>query len=145
MFDKIIQGPGGDHRHTHDHKVTVNRAPTDESVRLLKEFREETLLSVLGGVRVSDTAIDCIVIAIEADNPLLDRRLFVRFCINEDEKLIEITVPYKVLRDIPLDSFHYPELREMPLAHLPEVLAETIKKLLAEAVVEVIMQTPQKQ
>lgn len=50
-------------RHHHEHHTTAKevRAPTDESVRLLREMEDKARESVLKAVRVKDCAIDMVV------------------------------------------------------------------------------------
>lgn len=58
MFDQL---------HTHHHAtstsvhVTEKRAPTDESVRLLREMESEAIAKVQAAIRVQDTAFECVV------------------------------------------------------------------------------------
>lgn len=47
--------------HTHEHNIIEKRAPTDESVRLLREMEAKAHESVTSAVRVKDAAIDCVV------------------------------------------------------------------------------------
>ena len=50
-------------RHSHEHNTTVKevRAPTDESVRLLREMEQKARESVLQSVRVENCPIDAVV------------------------------------------------------------------------------------
>ena len=60
MFDKYLVGRGGAHHH-HTHTITEQRAPTDESVRLLKEMEEQAREKVLGTIRLENCPIDGVV------------------------------------------------------------------------------------
>lgn len=50
-------------RHQHNHTTTIKeqRAPTDESVRLLREMEQKARDSVLQSVRVKDCPVDAVV------------------------------------------------------------------------------------
>ena len=50
-------------RHTEyvDRNITINRAPTDESVKLLREMEEKAEAEVIQAVRVGDTVFECVV------------------------------------------------------------------------------------
>ncbi len=52
----------GAQHHSHTTTVTENRAPTDESVRLLKEFENEALNSVVDHMRLQDNVFGDITI-----------------------------------------------------------------------------------
>lgn len=60
MFDRL-HIHAGDQRHYHDTTIKEFRAPTDESVRLLKEMEAEAQKKILGSVRIQNSAIDCVV------------------------------------------------------------------------------------
>jgi hypothetical protein len=47
--------------HHHEHHTTEKRAPTDESVRLLREVEAEAKAAVVKSVRVANTDIDIVV------------------------------------------------------------------------------------
>lgn len=50
MFDKLfINGGGSTHHHSSTVRVTEQRAPTDESVRLLREMEDKVLEQVVDG------------------------------------------------------------------------------------------------
>lgn len=44
-----------------DRNITINRAPTDESVKLLREMEEKAEARVIQSVRVGDTVFECVV------------------------------------------------------------------------------------
>ncbi|WEM00084.1 MULTISPECIES: hypothetical protein [Delftia] len=60
MFDRL-HIHAGDQRHYHDTTIKEFRAPTDESVRLLKEMEAEAEKKILGSVRIQNSQIDCVV------------------------------------------------------------------------------------
>lgn len=47
--------------HTHSTTVTEKRAPTDESVKLLREMEEAARQKVLETIVVSDTQFECVI------------------------------------------------------------------------------------
>lgn len=50
---------GGSQNHYHNVNVTEKRAPTDESVRLLKEMEKAAREKVLDTIVVADTSFEC--------------------------------------------------------------------------------------
>lgn len=58
MFDRIIHNPVQTEYVTKTVNVTENRAPTDESVRLLKELEEKALEKFIGRVIVNDNTVN---------------------------------------------------------------------------------------
>jgi hypothetical protein len=48
-----------DSYHRHSHTMTENRAPTDESIKILREMEEKVKQQVLCGIRLNDTDLDC--------------------------------------------------------------------------------------
>ena len=59
MFDRTVVVGGGRHRHTH--YVTEKRAPTDESVRLLKEMEEKADGKRIASLRLPSNHLDGVV------------------------------------------------------------------------------------
>lgn len=58
MFDTYRLGTPDVHVH---HNVTEKRAPTDESVRLLREMEQAAEKKVLETIRVANTVSECVV------------------------------------------------------------------------------------
>lgn len=85
MFDTYVLRPGVSQHHTHT--ITENRAPTDESVRLLKEMEKAAQDKVLGSIRLENCPIDCVIHAYQ-DFMGFDLQFIVRLKINN--KIIEI-------------------------------------------------------
>ncbi len=52
---------GGSEHHSHTHTVTEKRAPTDESVKLLREMNAAAKQEIITAIRVENCAIECIV------------------------------------------------------------------------------------
>ena len=68
FFDFSTHRVAGVGRHYHKHSSTVNehRAPTDESVRLLKEFEEAARAKIEASFRLKDCPLD-VVVALHVD------------------------------------------------------------------------------
>lgn len=49
------------HEHNHNHKVNIHRAPTDESVKLLKEMEEKAEKKITDAIRVQNSDIEIVV------------------------------------------------------------------------------------
>lgn len=96
MFDSI-------HRHNHSYntnvQVTEKRAPTDESVRLLKELEAAAQAKIVSAIRVADTAFECVIHTMR--EPINDQtKVCVIFSLNgkKCEARTEIS-PYKSLQE----------------------------------------------
>ena len=80
MFDTYVLRPGDQH-HSHVYSVTEKRAPTDESVKLLKEMEKAAEEKLLGSIRIENCPIDCVIHAMK-DSLNLDLNFLVRMKIN---------------------------------------------------------------
>lgn len=60
MFNNYTRQPAPQ-RVTANVHVTEQRAPTDESVRLLREMEDRAQASILSATRVQDLGIDCVI------------------------------------------------------------------------------------
>ncbi len=108
-------------------QVTINRAPTDESVRLLREMEAKAEAQVIQAVRVDTTTFSCVVH--KALDPMQDRvRWRAVFKLNGHKMQAEVdTNP----RDGDVDSFR--ALRdEMAKVIAQQVLGEAFAALLRE-------------
>ncbi|WP_343735322.1 hypothetical protein [Acidovorax sp.] len=85
MFDTYVLRHGGSQHHTHT--IIENRAPTDESLRLLKEMEKAAQDKMLGSIRLDNCPIDCVIHA-HQDCMGLDLQFIVRLKINS--QVIEI-------------------------------------------------------
>lgn len=81
MFDTYQVGPSRVY-HDHNTRITENRAPTDESVRLLKEFGDAARDQIVGVIRNKNNGIDFTAhVFNELDNPF-DTKIRVRCGVN---------------------------------------------------------------
>lgn len=60
MFDTINLRQGDAH-HSHKHEVHEHRAPTDESVKLLRDMESAAKAAITSSTRVEDCALDVVV------------------------------------------------------------------------------------
>lgn len=71
--------------------VTENKAPTDESVRLLNSLQEKALANLVKTVKVSNNVIDGVLFIFEAQAETFQRKGILVFKINGVEYKIENT------------------------------------------------------
>ena len=83
MFDRTVIVPRMVEHVTHEvtKQVHHHRAPTDDSVKLLKELEEKAQAKVIEAVHVGDTTFECVVHA-ERDGPSDSVRLVAVFSLN---------------------------------------------------------------
>lgn len=60
MFDKIILAPGRTRTEYVTREVHEHRAPTDESVKLLREMEQKARDQVIEAIHVGDTTFECV-------------------------------------------------------------------------------------
>jgi hypothetical protein len=77
MFDKpILVFPNSRDQHHHHHtEVHEHRAPTDDSVKLLREMEQAALDNILGAMRLEGCPVDAAVVHMR--DPLLDEHKFI--------------------------------------------------------------------
>jgi hypothetical protein len=61
MFDSYTVRAGDQHHH-HRTEVHEHRAPTDASVKLLREMEQAALDKVLGAIRLEGCPVDCVIL-----------------------------------------------------------------------------------
>jgi hypothetical protein len=61
MFD-AFHLRAGDHHHHHRSEVHEHRAPTDDSVKLLREMEHAALERVLSTIRLEGSPVDCAIV-----------------------------------------------------------------------------------
>lgn len=62
MFDTYEYRAGDQHHHHHRSEVHEHRAPTDASVKLLKEMEQAALEKILGTIRLEGGPVDCVIV-----------------------------------------------------------------------------------
>lgn len=101
MFDNYYTAPARDRNVYVNTEITERRAPTDESLKLLKEMQEKALKSVVASGQTENNEFHCRWEVF--DNYLYDTKIvFVVFKLNGVEYKWEITVPmFKSTEEIP--------------------------------------------
>lgn len=61
MFDRYTISPSTDHHHYHRSEITERRAPTDESVRLLREMQQAAEKEVIKALSVRGNSFNALV------------------------------------------------------------------------------------
>jgi hypothetical protein len=61
MFDRIVLAPSRTQTQFVTREVREHRAPTDESVKLLREMEQKAKDQVIEAVHVGDTTFECVV------------------------------------------------------------------------------------
>lgn len=89
MFDKINITPTRTETHFVDRNVTVNRAPTDESVKLLKEFETAAGDKIVERFLVDTNELKCVGFYI-MDEYSGEKSAVVKFVLNDTEYKKEI-------------------------------------------------------
>lgn len=94
FFESSTYRVTGVGRHYHNRSFTVHehRAPTDESVRLLKEFEETARAKIEASFRLKDCPLD---VAVTVYRDVLNDVYVVamRYCINGQPRKAELPVP----------------------------------------------------
>src|SRR4030095_2588560 len=80
MFDHYTIRAGDTH-HSHTHSITEKRAPTDESVRLLREMETKAKEQVIAAVQVIDNSFNIVVHA-HHDNLYMNIIIMMVYSIN---------------------------------------------------------------
>ena len=130
MLDKYYLG-GSKHSHHHSHKtkveVTENRAPTDESIKLLREMEEKIKQDIIKSVYVKNNVVEGVVFAYKPPIDLTTVRLTIRFKLNEIEYNVDTEMERKPLH---LDSYGHDLAKEMVV----ELYNQVAKKIAFELV-----------
>lgn len=103
-----------DHHHTH--QVTEQRAPTDESVRLLREMEAAARQAITDAVRVDDCVVD-IVVHTQDDLINAARMFAIVYSVNGTRRDVRVNAPMGRSRD---------EIASQLIAALSVDLAETL-------------------
>jgi hypothetical protein len=81
MFNRTFVIGGGHETHTHHHTTVEKRAPTDESVKLLREMEKCAKDEVDKSIRLNPNGFDCVVRSFY-DGPTGDTIIRVIFALN---------------------------------------------------------------
>jgi type I restriction-modification system DNA methylase subunit len=135
MFDKYYQQRGKTTEYIpYEKKVTINehRAPTDESVKLLSEFKEKAKESLIREIIINDNNLEgCILLFNVLYNPY-KFEILIRFTINGKEFIFKDYIDeqeYFMMRD----KNNYSNLDNSLIKFFFEKLSQTITiKLLEE-------------
>lgn len=74
MFDTYnVRTGGGSHYHTHNVKVTEKKAPTDESVRLLREMETAAKEEIVKQITVANNIFNCAIHVLKEPYNLTDK------------------------------------------------------------------------
>ncbi len=106
------------HNHSHNHKVQEYRAPTDESVRLLKELEEKALEKVLATYVVKEpNLLNGVVVAYIASADVLSTMVFTKFNLNGRE--------YKLKTELPMlpGLFNRDEMKRLLVEKMSQAIA----------------------
>lgn len=97
-------------KHYHNHSspmnttVTENKAPTDESVRLLSEMQEKAMNSIVKAITVDTNTLKFKIVetADQADIAGFNKNIYILFNLNGEDYKIERTIDYgKFHQDTP--------------------------------------------
>ncbi|MGE5681836.1 MAG: hypothetical protein ACM34K_13235 [Bacillota bacterium] len=98
MFDKTILQPTHTEFIPYEKTVTINRAPTDESIKLLNEMSEKVINNIIGTYKLENCPIDNIAILVLA--PIdMNHRLVIKFKINGKEHIVKVVIEPQYLMD----------------------------------------------
>lgn len=121
MFDNYYQSPSSVSVH-----VTEKRAPTDESLKLLREMEKEVEGKVLNTIRIEDNKLNAIVVESLLDNFGMDKVIHVLFTLNGKRYHIKEVVS---VRDAALD--HVTALEKAARAVANAITAELVPYIAA--------------
>lgn len=95
MFDRIVLGGGTTHHH---HRTVVEkRAPTDESVALLKDMQEKALQSLLS-FPMNFNGLHCnLYIYHDVTTASSDRRVIVLYQLNGEQHRVDIDLNWSMM------------------------------------------------
>ena len=65
--------------------VNINRAPTDESVKLLKEFEEKAVENIIDKIHVNDNSINGVVLVKQIQLNPFNHKFYWKFTLNGKE------------------------------------------------------------
>lgn len=98
MFDTYQVGPRSIHASVSETR-NEHRAPTDESVRLLREMEQKALESVVGAFRIENNTLSVSWHVIQC-NYEMDREAKCRFLLNGKSHEFTVALPEQRFRDV---------------------------------------------
>ena len=99
--------------------VNINRAPTDESVKLLKEFEEKAVENIIDKIHVNDNSINGLILVKQVQLNPFNHKFYWKFTLNGKE--------YR--GDVELQLYSW-EMR-----NLVNLLAQEISKVITEELI----------
>ena len=99
--------------------ININRAPTDESVKLLKEFEEKAVENIIDKIHVNDNSINGVVLVKQIQLNPFNHKFYWKFTLNGKE--------YRGDVELQLSSW---EMR-----NLVNLLAQEISKVITEELI----------
>lgn len=130
MFDRLTYAPTHVSGPSHV-TVTEKRAPTDESIRLAKEFEAEALRGIVKAHRLTTTEFDILVFEMQRRMATMKREIKLAFVLNEGRRLSNS--PYILTVEVP-DGFIFNRVEAFKLAM--EKLGNAITAALVERFAE---------
>lgn len=94
MFDKITVAPTRTETHYVDRNIIINRAPTDESVKLLKEFERAAEDKVFEKFSIRSNELDAIAF-FTMDSFSGEKHALIKFKLNGKEYKTELGIDHK--------------------------------------------------
>jgi hypothetical protein len=117
MFDKTLILSAGRHDSYQRTEVHEHRAPTDASVKLLREMEQAALDKIMATVRLEGCPVDCMLAQMR--DPFGDYQFFIRYKLG--------TVTREVRHDFrPRFNLAPHDLREQAIGELRDALAKDI-------------------
>ena len=126
MFDSYTIRSGPSHV-----TVTEKRAPTDDSVKLLREMEKAILDNVLGTVRVETNELKAVVVYALLQPMCMDKVLYVRFELNGKQYTSKYVVDDMEFKFTPETAFKkaYEAVRDEIMQQLIHPMAEALSKV----------------
>ena len=129
MFDRYTLGHYGSHSHTNtivDRNITIKNAPTDESLKLLSEMRENAISEVISVTKLENNIISAEWYCVrECMN--FSTTVYIRCKINDKEHQLSFS----------LDEFETRNREE----HIFEIVQEKLSKLISYELLKTIDST----
>ncbi len=132
MFDKYELG-GGNHHHTHNKTVTEKRAPTDDSLKLLREMEKAARDSILYQIHLDDNDLKAVWTTFNA--PAMMSRNQHAVCqvkLNGKEHSVEVVIN---TRDL--------QFRTNASKYVSDLFRETVSKIITNEILKTVFESPE--